>query len=63
VISDISSPKQERSMRWTLVVSNLPFKKWAELMPSEPQAVAIVDRLIDDASILSLFRKALPQSS
>jgi DNA replication protein DnaC len=41
----------------TLVVSNLPFKKWAELMPSEPQAVAIVDRLIDDASILRFSGK------
>ncbi|MEK6851969.1 MAG: IS21-like element helper ATPase IstB [Candidatus Thermoplasmatota archaeon] len=36
----------------TLVVSNLPFKAWAELLPSEPQAVAIVDRLIHQASII-----------
>lgn len=36
----------------TIVVSNLPFKKWGELLPSEPQAVAIVDRLVDDATIL-----------
>jgi len=41
----------------TIVISNLPFKKWAELMPSEPQAVAIVDRLIDDASILRFSGK------
>jgi DNA replication protein DnaC len=41
----------------TLMVSNLPFKQWAELMPSEPQAVAIVDRLIDDASILRFSGK------
>ncbi len=41
----------------TLVVSNLPFKRWAELMPSEPQALAIVDRLIDDASILRFSGK------
>jgi DNA replication protein DnaC len=41
----------------TLVISNLPFKKWSELLPSEPQAVAIVDRLIDDASILRFSGK------
>jgi len=36
----------------TIVISNLPFRKWGELLPSEPQAVAIVDRLVDDATIL-----------
>jgi DNA replication protein DnaC len=38
--------------RSTLVISNLTFKAWSELLPSEPQAVAIVDRLVDDATIL-----------
>jgi len=41
----------------TIVVSNLPFKKWGELLPSEPQAVAIVDRLVDDATILRFSGK------
>ena len=40
-----------------IVVSNLPFRKWGELLPSEPQAVAIVDRLIDDATILRFSGK------
>jgi DNA replication protein DnaC len=38
--------------RSTLVVSNLPFKQWAEFLPSPAQAVAIADRLVDDATIL-----------
>lgn len=41
----------------TIVVSNLPFKQWGELMPSEPQAVAIIDRLIHDATILRFSGK------
>ena len=32
--------------------SNLPFKQWAEFLPSPAQAVAIADRLVDDATIL-----------
>ncbi len=38
--------------RSTLVVTNLPFKQWGEFLPSPAQAVAIADRLIDDATIL-----------
>ena len=38
--------------RSTVVVSNLPFKQWAEFLPSPAQAVAIADRLVDDATIL-----------
>jgi DNA replication protein DnaC len=38
--------------RSTIVVSNLPFKQWAEFLPSPAQAVAIADRLVDDATIL-----------
>jgi DNA replication protein DnaC len=38
--------------RSTVVVSNLPFRQWAEFLPSPAQAVAIADRLVDDATIL-----------
>lgn len=38
--------------RSTIVVTNLPFKQWGEFLPSPAQAVAIADRLIDDATIL-----------
>ena len=34
------------------MVSNLPFKQWGEFLPSPGQAVAIADRLVDDATIL-----------
>ena len=47
--------------RSTLVVTNLPFSQWGEFLPSPAQAVAIVDRLIDQATILRFggepFRK------
>jgi len=47
--------------RATIVVTNLPFKQWGEFLPSPAQAVAIVDRLIDQATILRFggepFRK------
>ena len=36
----------------TVVVSNLPFKHWGEFLPAPAQAVAIADRLVDDATIL-----------
>lgn len=39
-------------LRSTIIVSNLPFKHWAEFLPSPAQAVAIADRLVDDATIL-----------
>jgi DNA replication protein DnaC len=38
--------------RSTIVVTNLPFKQWGEFLPSPAQAVAIADRLVDDATIL-----------
>jgi len=38
--------------RSTLVVTNLPFTKWEEILPSPAQAVAICERLIDQATIL-----------
>ena len=38
--------------RSTVVVSNLPFKQWGEFLPSPAQAVAIADRLVDNATIL-----------
>ncbi len=38
--------------RATIVVTNLPFKQWGEFLPSPAQAVAIADRLVDDATIL-----------
>jgi hypothetical protein len=43
--------------RSTLVVTNLPFKKWGEFLPSPAQAVAIADRLIDQATILRFSGK------
>lgn len=44
--------------RSTLVVSNLPFKKWDEFLPSPAQAVAIADRLVDNATILRFSGKS-----
>lgn len=50
-----------RYRRSTIVVTNLPFKRWGEFMASPEQAVAIADRLIDNATILRFsgppFRK------
>lgn len=43
--------------RSTIVVTNLPFKQWGEFLPSPAQAVAIADRLIDDATILRFTGK------
>ena len=43
--------------RSTVVVTNLPFKKWGEFLPSPAQAVAIADRLIDQATILRFSGK------
>ena len=45
---------QQRS---TIVVSNLPFKHWEEFLPSPAQAVAIADRLVDNATILRFSGK------
>lgn len=47
--------------RSTVVVTNLPFRRWGEFLASPEQAVAIADRLIDGATILRFggppFRK------
>jgi DNA replication protein DnaC len=48
-------------VRSTVVVSNLPFKQWAEFLPSPAQAVAIADRLVDDATILRFTGKPYRQ--
>lgn len=45
----------------TVVVSNLPFKHWGEFLPSPAQAVAIADRLVDDATILRFSGKPYRQ--
>ena len=47
--------------RSTVVVTNLPFKQWGEFLPSPAQAVAIADRLIDDATILRFGGKPYRQ--
>ena len=44
-------------VRSTVVVTNLPFKQWGEFLPSPAQAVAIADRLVDDATILRFSGK------
>lgn len=47
--------------RSTVVATNLPFRRWGEFLSSPEQAVAIADRLIDQATILRFggasFRK------
>ena len=48
-------------VRSTVVVSNFPFKHWAEFLPSPAQAVAIADRLVDDATILRFSGKPYRQ--
>jgi DNA replication protein DnaC len=44
--------------RSTIVVTNLPFKQWGEFLPSPAQAVAIADRLIDQATLLRFTGKS-----
>ena len=44
--------RERHRQRSTILVSNLPFKQWAELLPSPGLAIAIVDRLLDDATVL-----------
>lgn len=41
----------------TVVISNVGFKEWHRFFPSKAQAVATVDRLIDDATILRFSGK------
>jgi DNA replication protein DnaC len=47
--------------RSTVVVTNLPFRQWGEFLPSSAQAVAIIDRLIDQAMILRFSGKPFRQ--
>ena len=42
----------------TLLAANTGFSKWSNLFPSEAQAVATVDRLIDNATILHFTGKS-----
>ena len=44
-------------VRSMVVVTNLPFKQWDEFLPSPAQAVALVDRLVDQATILRFTGK------
>jgi DNA replication protein DnaC len=48
-------------VRATVVVSNLPFRQWSEFLPTPAQAVAIADRLVDDATILRFSGKPYRQ--
>ncbi|MFQ5493797.1 MAG: IS21-like element helper ATPase IstB [Phycisphaerae bacterium] len=50
----VSARYRQRS---TIVVTNLPFKRWGEFIASPAQAVAIADRLIHDATILRFTGK------
>ncbi len=43
--------------RSTMVVTNLPFTRWEEILPSPAQAVAICERPIDQATILRFSGK------
>ncbi len=54
----VSARTRERS---TIVVTNLPFKQWGEFLPSPAQAVAIADRLVDNATILRFSGKPYRQ--
>jgi DNA replication protein DnaC len=47
-----------RQSKATVVVSNTGFKHWHRFFPSKAQAVATVDRLIDDATILRFSGKS-----
>lgn len=53
--------RERHRQRSTILVSNLPFKQWAELLPSPGLAVAIVDRLLDDATVLRFSGKPYRQ--
>jgi DNA replication protein DnaC len=52
-----SARHEER--RSTVVTSNTTFRRWGPLFPSEAQAVATVERLIDRATILRFTGKGL----
>jgi DNA replication protein DnaC len=42
----------------TIVISNLPFRQWGEFLASTALAVAIADRLVDQATILRFSGKS-----
>jgi len=44
-------------MRSTIVLANVPLKKWGDFLPCPAQAVALVDRLLHDATILRFTGK------
>lgn len=46
------------SLAPTLIAANTGFSKWSSIFPSEAQAVATVDRLIDNATILHFTGKS-----
>lgn len=54
----VSARTATRSM---IVVTNLPFKQGGESLPSPAQAVAIADRLVDNATILRFTGKPYRQ--
>lgn len=49
---------QQRS---TVIVTNVPFRRWGEFLPNSAQAVAIADRLVHDATILRFTGKPFRQ--
>ena len=52
-VNDLFRLVEARSRQYsTIVITNLPFKKWGEFIPSPAQAVAIADRLINNATII-----------
>lgn len=54
----VSARYRQRS---TIVATNLPFRQWGEFLPSPAQAVAIADRLVDNATILRFTGKPFRQ--
>lgn len=47
--------------RSIVLATNLPFKQWGQFLPAPAQAVAIADRLVDDATILRFTGKPFRQ--
>lgn len=54
----VSARHRKRSI---LLAANTGFKSWKNFFPSEAQAVATVDRLIDNATILRFSGKSFRQ--
>jgi DNA replication protein DnaC len=44
-----------------IITANIGFSKWSSFFPSDSQAVAIVDRLLDRATILRFSGKSFRQ--